>query len=220
MELLDAIKARHSVRRYLDRKIEDDKKRILEDLVQSLNKESGLSFHLVWDEAEAFTSPLARYGKFENCSNYLVLAGPRGTDEAMGYFGQQVVLKAQQLGLNSCWVGLTYGKSKIPVDIPKGQKIRLVVALGYGENSGRERKSKEMADLCRLDGPMPDWFRRGMELAMLAPTAINQQQFLFSFKEGKVKARALSGFYAKVDLGIARLHFEIGAGKENFDWAQ
>ena len=26
------------------------------------------------------------------------------------------------------------------------------------------------------------------------------------------------GFYTKVDLGIAKYHFEIGAGKENFCW--
>lgn len=220
MTLLEAIRARHSVRRYLDHKIEEDKKKALEDLIENLNEASGLSFRLVWDEPKAFSAPLARYGKFVNCCNYLVLAGPRGSDEAMGYFGQQVVLKAQQLGLNSCWVGLTYGKSKIPVDIPKGQRIRLVIALGYGENQGSERKSKEMADLCRVQGPMPDWFQKGMEAALLAPTAINQQQFLFTFKEGKVKARALSGFYAKVDLGIAKLHFEVGAGKENFDWEQ
>ena len=66
---------------------------------------------------------------------------------------------------------------------------------------------------------MPDWFRKGMEAAQLAPTAVNQQKFLFTLSDGNtVTAKAIGGFYDKVDLGIVKYHFEIGAGKENFSW--
>ena len=219
MNLLEAIKARHAVRHFTDQTIEGDVKAALMEKLDACQKASGLNLQLVLDEPRAFAGPLARYGKFQNCKNYLVLAGPRGSDEAMGYYGQQIVLKAQQLGLNSCWVGLTYGKSKVPVKLEKGQNIRLVVALGYGENQGHDRKSKTLAELCQVQGPMPPWFRQGMEAAMLAPTAINQQQFRFTLRGRKVEAQALTGFFSKVDLGIAKYHFEIGAGPENFDWA-
>ena len=69
------------------------------------------------------------------------------------------------------------------------------------------------------DRPLPDWFRAGAEAALLAPTAMNQQKFLFVLDGNKVSAKAGFGFYTKIDLGIAKCHFEIGAGTDNFKWA-
>ena len=66
---------------------------------------------------------------------------------------------------------------------------------------------------------MPEWFRRGVQAALLAPTAMNQQKFTFTLQGDTVSAKAGTGFYSKVDLGIAKYHFEIGAGTENFRWA-
>jgi hypothetical protein len=66
---------------------------------------------------------------------------------------------------------------------------------------------------------MPDWFRRGVEAAQLAPTAMNQQKFLFELNGGKVKAIPMTGFYVKVDLGIAKYHFEVGAGEGDWTWS-
>ena len=65
---------------------------------------------------------------------------------------------------------------------------------------------------------MPDWFKSGVEAELLAPTAMNQQKFLFSFDGNRVSAKAGMGFYTKVDLGIVKYHFEVGAGTENFEW--
>ena len=65
----------------------------------------------------------------------------------------------------------------------------------------------------------PQWFKDGVEAALLAPTAVNQQKFTFTLKERQVRARTKLTFYGRMDLGIAKYHFELGAGKENFDWA-
>ncbi len=54
---------------------------------------------------------------------------------------------------------------------------------------------------------------------MLAPTAMNKQKFRFSLDGNKVKIDTVSGVCTKIDLGIVKYHFEIGAGKENFEWA-
>ena len=52
---------------------------------------------------------------------------------------------------------------------------------------------------------------------MLAPTAMNRQNFHFTLlPNNKVKATAKPAPFAGLDLGIAKLHFELGAGKENF----
>ena len=71
----------------------------------------------------------------------------------------------------------------------------------------------------------PSWFKKGVEAALLAPTAVNQQKFSFEYvgmKDGHHQVRAKKGFsmigYTKTDLGIAKCHFEVGAGKENFEW--
>ena len=75
-------------------------------------------------------------------------------------------------------------------------------------------------------GTAPEWFARGVELALLAPTAMNQQKFRFELLDGdadagkpRVKATTGLGSYAAIDLGIAKLHFELGAGPDAFKWA-
>ena len=57
-----------------------------------------------------------------------------------------------------------------------------------------------------------------MSAVMLAPTAVNKQKFWFEQQHGIVTAKAKKGFYSKMDLGIAKLHFELGAGAHNFVW--
>jgi len=76
-----------------------------------------------------------------------------------------------------------------------------------------------VSKLAKLTDATPQWFRNGMEAVLLAPTAINQQRFYFQqVGEHGVKAKALIGPCSKTDLGIVKYHFELGAGKDNFDW--
>ena len=73
------------------------------------------------------------------------------------------------------------------------------------------------------NGNPPEWFMKGMEAALLAPTAVNQQKFKFILHPGKVvetKTFVSPWGYTRIDLGIVKYHFEIGAGKENFTWKQ
>ena len=59
-----------------------------------------------------------------------------------------------------------------------------------------------------------------MEAALLAPTAMNQQRFIFDLKDGnRVDAYALSGPYSAIDLGIVKYHFEIAANALSTDWS-
>lgn len=112
MELIEAIKARHSVRKYLDRPIEKAKAAQLREAIDRVNETSGLNVQLVQNEPKAFSSGLWKYGQFSGVQNYLVMAGPKGkeAEEKIGYYGEELVLLAQTIGLNTCWVGLTYKK--------------------------------------------------------------------------------------------------------------
>ncbi len=218
MDLSEAMKARHSVRSYKDKPIDSEAETELRSLIDECNRQSGLHIQLFTNEPEAFGGMMAHYGKFSGCKNYIALVGEKGADEKCGYYGEKLVLRAQQLGINSCWVAMTYNKSKAPCIINKGEKLYLVIALGYGQTQGTEHKSKPVERLCRCDGEMPEWFMNGMEAAMLAPTAMNQQKFLISLSGNKVSAKALAGFYSKIDLGIVKCHFEIGAQNADFRW--
>lgn len=220
MDIWESMKTRHAVRSYTDRKIEGEILAGLRSEIEACNKESGLHIQLVTDEPDAFSGFMAHYGKFSGVRNYIALIGKKRPelDEKLGYYGERIVLKAQQLGLNTCWVALTFSKGKCGAKINRGEKLICVISLGYGETHGVPHKSKPMETLCKTDGNMPDWFRSGMEAALLAPTANNQQKFLITLSGGKVKAEATGGFYSQVDLGIVKYHFEAGTGKENFSW--
>lgn len=219
MTLLEAVALRHSVRSFTEKAIPADITAELQNFVDECNRQSGFNIQLCLNEPEAFDSKMAHYGNFKNCKNYIAMIGPKKDEEKCGYYGEKIVLKAQQLGLNTCWVALSYGKSKVPCKAAKGQKLHLVIALGYGETQGVSHKSKPMEELCCVKGEMPDWFRNAMTAAMLAPTAVNQQKFLFTLDNDVVHAKNLTGFYSKIDLGIAKYHFEIGAGNADFKWA-
>ena len=215
MEILEIMQQRHSVRQYTDRAIEPEKRAVLDALTQEINRKAGLSVQIIYDDPKCFDSFMAHYGKFAGVRNYIALVGKKapGLDETLGYYGEELVLKAQELGLNTCWVALTHGKSKAAVG--RGEKEVCLIALGYGVTQGVEHKSRPMQELCTCGEPMPEWFRCGMNAAMLAPTAMNQQKFRFELlPDGTVKAACGSGFYTKLDLGIVRYHFEAVTGKK------
>lgn len=221
MELMEAIHTRHSVRQYTDRPIDAKTITALRDEIDVCNRESGLHIQLVTNEPDAFSSFMAHYGKFRGVTNYIALIGPKSDmlDELCGYYGERLVLRAQQLGLNTCWVALTYKKIHRAFQLDSGEKLTVVIALGYGENQGTAHKSKSADAVSKSTGEAPDWFRAGVEAALLAPTAMNQQKFTLSYAGGKVSAKAGRGLYSKVDLGIVKYHFEIGSGMDHSIWS-
>ena len=227
MTILEAIEARHSVRAYQDRPLTADVVKEMEEQIATVNHESGLHIQLIQNEPKAFLGTLAKYGKFRNVKNYLVLAGRKteDLDERVGYYGERLVLLAQTLGLNTCWVGLSYSKVPGTYVLEEGEKIACYIALGYGETQGVSHKIKTVKQVSNTSDTTPSWFKKGVEAALLAPTAVNQQKFSFEYVgevDGRHRVRAKRGFsligYTQMDLGIARYHFEVGAGKENFEW--
>ncbi len=232
------MEARHSVRAYKEQPLADDVVKVLEEQIAILNQESDLHIQLVLNEPKAFLGTLAKYGRFRGVTNYIVMAGKKADDldERVGYYGEHLVLLAQTLGLNTCWVGLSYSKIPGTYVLNDGEKIACYIALGYGETQGVGHKIKTVEQVSRsavrtLDSSKnvgdttPSWFRKGVEAALLAPTAVNQQKFSFEYvgvENGQHKVHAKKGFsmigYTRMDLGIAKYHFEIGAGKDNFVW--
>ena len=235
MTLQEAIEARHSVRAYKDQPLNEEIVKVLEDEIVRLNDEGQLHIQLILNEPKAFQGTMAKYGKFRNANNYIVMAGKKADDldERVGYYGEHLVLLAQTLGLNTCWVGLSYSKVPGTYELDEGEKIACYIAIGYGETQGVGHKIKTVEQVSRsvvgssknTSDITPPWFKKGVEAALLAPTAVNQQKFSFEYvgmDNNRHRVRAKKGFsmigYTKMDLGIAKYHFEIGAGKDNFIW--
>lgn len=219
MDTLSLMKMRHSVRQYTDRKIEGEILEKLKAQLVSAEKKSGLRFELILNEQSAFDCMLAKKVGFKNAVNYIAVIGKKTFENEMkaGYFGTEIVLFAQEIGLNTCFVCGTYSRRKVKCELQKGEKILCIIAVGYGETQGTAHINCSIDKLCDFRGDMPPWFMKGMDYAMLAPTALNKQKFCFILRNrNEVKLISRGGSCKGVTLGIVKYHFEAGAGKENF----
>ena len=217
-QLKDAMRSRHTVRKYKDQVLPDDIRTGLENRVSDLNGRLGLAISLVSSDKD----PLNTMGKFflggKGVKNFFILASESSKqDESLGYASADLMLFAQTLGLNTWWIGGTFNKKYIAGLAPDKNVVGIVV-VGYGEESGKPHKSKPEDKVSSYSGDAPEWFKKGIEAALLAPTALNRQQFNIAGDGNKVRLTYQDGFLGAVDKGIVKYHFELGAGKENFSW--
>ena len=216
MDIREAIKSRHSVRYYRNEPIAEETRTELEALIGACNAESGLHMQLIVEDPECFDTLLAHYGMFKNVRNYIAVVGPKDMadlEEKGGYYGQKVVIAAQQMGLNTCWVAGTYKRGKCKAVLEDGEKIVCVIAIGYGESEGTRHKSKPLSKICDIpEADMPVWFKNGVKAAMMAPTAMNQQKFKITLEGGRPVITAGAGPMTRIDLGIVKYNFEAVSG--------
>ncbi len=214
MTELEAIKERHSVRSYQDKKIESEKIQKLNELIKKCNSEGNLNIQLVEDAGKTFNKLLNKFMGLGSAPSVIACIGKddETLDERIGYYGQKIVLYAQMLGLNTCWAG-TFNKKNVDADIKNGERLAIVIAIGYGVNNGKSRKSKSAEQVVRGGiTDKPDWFMKGVEAALLAPTAVNQQQFEIVLNDdNSVEIIDKGGIFSKIDKGIVKYNFEVGA---------
>jgi hypothetical protein len=218
MTIEQAIGKRHSCRSYSAAPVSEGDQLILRREIDKINTESGLHVQLMLDEPGGF-SRFATFGTFHGASNYLAMVGPSKpgseTEEKIGYYGERLVLLAVTLGMQCCWGKMTYRKSS-KVNVRPGEHFSCAISIGYPAADANmfEHKSKPIEQLCDCVEPMPDWFRKGMEAVLKAPSSTNKQPVLFHLdKAGRVTADYKPTLYSfPVDLGIAKYHFEIGSG--------
>ncbi len=214
--LKEAINTRHSVRKYMERPIDPETAAKLNSEIDTCNAESGLSIQLILNDPECFRT-IKSYGFFRNVVNYIALVG--SDDDALfercGYYGERLVLFAETLGLKTCWVAGSYSKGSCKAIVEPGQKLACVISVGYGETEGVPHRSKPIKKICTVKpNEMEEWFRAGVEAALLAPTAINQQQFVISLEGGEPVITPKRGPFSEIDLGIVKFHFEIASGRK------
>ena len=224
--LQDAIKIRRSRRKYIPELPEPAFLEKLQALAEEYNARGKLDIRLAVNNGGAFAGLRKSYGMFSGVRNYLGLIGNRNDPvyiEKLGYYGELLVLHATAFGLGACWVGGTFDRASCPFELAEGQSIICAITFGKTarELSAKEkliyrlthRKSKTVEQMYTSDGPVPEWFLRGMEAARLAPSAVNRQPVMFAYNDGTVTAsvKDISSESVALDLGIAKLHFELGA---------
>lgn len=231
MELNKAIEMRCSRRTYIDKPIDNEKVRILEKLIGEVNKEGNLHLQLVLNDGKAFQGIRKSYGLFTGVQNYIALVGKEDEffREKIGYYGERLVLEATRLGLGTCWVGASFDKKSCNCNVEEGEILVAVIAIGNipAEHTLKEKiiakmargKSKAVNEMYESDEVIPDWFKAGMEAVQKAPSAMNKQPAKFYYKNSIATASVEDiKDYKGIDLGIAKLHFEIGAKGGKWQW--
>lgn len=219
MTELEAIRARHAVRNYTKKPLSKSIIDGLKEEIEQCNQLGQLHIQLVTENDDAFKNFIPVFGRFKNVKNYIALVAKKKGDfyAKSGYYGARLMIKAQQAGLNSCWVMNTYNARKCSVSLAPDEELVSVIAIGYGTTVGTQHKSKSIESLCKLCSDK--WFINGMNVAVLAPTGLNKQNFYIETKGNAVSISTKSNSpMSKIDTGIVKYHFEIGAGKENFNW--
>ena len=231
MTLTEAIDARISCRAYTDEPLSEALLCTLQDYVAALREESGLRFVLVGPGKGGADLKLSGRMFTGNVSAYLALVGPDddGTRERFGYFGEKFVLFATTLGLGTCWVAGTFDRASVTVPRREGEVIHDVIPVGHAPakqpfaqraiRAGLRRRDKKPEAL--YQGPTslaeaPAWVRAGIACVLKGPSAVNQQPVVFVQDAQGLRA-ALANAKREVaytDLGIAKLHFELGAATE------
>lgn len=226
MDLQEAINIRISRRKYVDTPISNEKMNRLNMMINELAEESGLHIEFVENGSGSFGNFLKSYGLFTNVRSYIAFMGRkehRETLEQIGYYGEKLVLEATRMGLGTCWVGGTYDKEKCPCKLNEGEKIICLITVGNVPDdlsikekffrNAMHRKIKPIEKMYTAKGEVPEWFLKGMKAVQKAPSAVNKQPVVFHYEDGKVSTSVKGNHgYEDIDLGIAKLHFELGSG--------
>lgn len=185
----EAMSVRHMVRKYTDKAIPADRMALLNARISENNSTYGLNLILVTGNSDGLGG-MAKLLLAKGVNNYFVLAGAdtKDLDEKLGYCGADNI------------------------------RVNGIIAVGYGTTGGAPHKSKTADEISEYKGTAPKWFENGVAALLLAPTALNKQAFKVSGDGNKVSIVCDNGHFAGIDLGIGKYHFELGAGKDNFEW--
>ena len=228
MTIMEAIDARRSRRKYLETPVAKDAAEKLDALAWEYSEASGTRMEFVWNDGGAFNGLRKSYGMFTGVTNYAGLIAEKDNAilaEKMGYYGELLMLRAVSLGLGTCWVGGSFDKKSCPFKLAAGEAIYCTITVGNvaEQDSLKERlirgithrKTKTVEEMYKSDAPVPDWFMSGMRAVERAPSAINRQPVMFTYEDGHVFAgvKDTADISMALDLGIAKQHFELGAGR-------
>ena len=224
MNITQAIQIRRSRRTYLDTPIESSKIFMLKSRIDEYNLKSGLTIRFLENGSFAFAGFRKSYGMFKGVRSLLVMKGPArdpALREKIGYYGELLVLECTALGLGTCWVGGTFDAAGIRTGAD--EELVCVITLGYAPEDPTvkerllykaiHRKTKSISEMAHAAGDLPPWMRTGLKAVQKAPSTRNTHKVLFLYNAPLLRASVPDTCrFDLVDLGIAKLHFELATG--------
>ncbi len=244
-DLSGLIKKRFSCRNFLDKKIEHNIKEELVKECESLhNGLFGEKLRLFFlDRSESFKS--ARYeGGFDYIINpgYFIagkIQNSKYAYESYGYVLEQLVLKATDMSLGTCWIGYFNPQFFYEVRLSADEVFPAIIILGYpaerksfidilnrklysaGDNRRKWDRLFFIKDFNNpLTGGVADKFTEPLEMLRLAPSSGNTQPWrlvkemdsnIFHFYKQIISFHYELKRLHNIDIGIAMCHFDLAA---------
>lgn len=220
MTIKEAVYQRHTVRRFRDEAIPQELLDKLRAHIEEINRNNELAITLSGEHLEDLYE---YYDELEGrgIRYYIVLAG-KDCPELLGkfgYFGADIALYAQTLGLNTWWVGGFDNKNSLDrsLDLDSIRASGLLL-LGYGTTQGVQHPLRKAEEIGFYEGEAPQWFKDGIETLLYAPTGHNRLAYTVKGEGSKVSISYGPHIRPEIERGIGKYFFELGAGKENFEW--
>ena len=223
---MELIRSRRAIRKYKENLIESDKANLIDAELQNINLESGFKFQMILNNDEVLGNKIITFGMFKNARNIIALVGPSSSndidkevDEKIGYYGARILLFIESINLSTCFITGTFSRAKTRASINKGETLFGIISFGECDETKKPRKTKNIEDVSDYKEGDPDWYLRGIEAALLAPTAVNQQAFeIINDGHKFVYIRNLVGFNTALDAGIIHYFFEKAADSDAYIW--
>ncbi|MBQ6411323.1 MAG: hypothetical protein IJI16_05175 [Atopobiaceae bacterium] len=227
MDVMDVISKRISCRAFSDLEVEGSKLDLLAAAIEAGNEQGeGIRMVLVRPEDGGGDLRLTPAMFSGQPTTYIALIGnvSTGSRVNLGYYGEEVVLLATDLGLSTCWVCGTYDKKTVNVPLAEGEVLHGVIPIGYAPHhmplkqrtiraALRRRDKKPQAVYAGYD-EAPEWKRAAIDAVIAGPSAVNGQPIVFEDTENgdvaTIIPKVKSGM-EWIDLGIAGCHFELAA---------
>jgi hypothetical protein len=236
MDILQAIDTRISVRAFTDEPLSASDFSRIKEAVEELNELVGVHFQLYGaaDNPGSLTLKKAMFAT--PAPYYLALVAPNTKlgAEFAGYYGEKLVLLAQRMGLGTCWVAGTFDRSSVVAEVGPDEYLHDVIPLGHPcekqpikqrtIRAAVRKNHKDAAALSDTDvdyDQAPEWFKAGMRAVEKAPSAVDEQPVVFSLRADEVTAEVHKSKTDLIytDLGIAKLHFELGCQRKGtWEW--
>ncbi len=237
MNIIEAIKARHSVRTYAGIRLAPDQETKINDAINSASSPFGgnVTIRLMAVNAGGEFRP-STYGVIKEARNYLLMSLGDDNDSKLsgGFIMEQVVLKACQLGLSTCWIGGTFKDKTFTsaAAIPDGEHLTAVSPIGQAAEKTRiadriframvnSSKRKPLGDLFFVNDFSTPLTENGpyaamLEMMRLAPSSRNSQPW-----RALIRGKRLDFYcstqnkYSLIDMGIGLCHFYLAADEQN-----
>ena len=238
MNIIEAMKERRSVRSYDGKPLDEEKIAELHKAIKESYTLFGgkLSIRLSSFDLEGDYKP-STYGVIKGASDFFLLGMGDGEDSALtaGFQFEQVVLKAWQMGLGTCWIAGTFKGSQFDKDEKweEGENLKIICPVGlpvkqrimekvmrFTIGSQNRKSFSELFFYKDFQTPLSEEnkFSQSLEMLRLAPSSTNSQPWRVLIDEDKVR------FYGKirniisvVDCGIGICHFYETEKYNGFD---